>query len=350
MVQMRRRDLFTLLGHAAVAWPLAARAAPAGEAGGPRGDTIVRAQQPERLRQIAMLSGLAASDPEARSRVAGFQQGLKELGWIVGRNLNIEFRWSSGGPVEIQAAARELIERKPELIVGMTTPAVDALVKQTSVVPIVFAAIVDPVGRGLVSSMARPGGNVTGILNFEFSMGGKWLETLKQIAPAVRRVALLFNPEAAPFAPSFLRVIESSASSFAIEPTAAALRNPVQLERTVTEFAATPGGGLIVLPDAFTVGHRDLIIALAARHRLPAVYPLRAFAVSGGLVSDSGDPSDIFRRTAFYVDRILKGAKPGDLPVQTPNKFELVINLKTAKALGLDVPPTLLARADEVIE
>jgi len=198
--------------------------------------------------------------------------------------------------------------------------------------------------------MARPGGNVTGILNFEFSMGGKWLETLKQIAPAVRRVALLFNPEAAPFAPSFLRVVESSASSLAIEPTTAALRDAAHLERTVTDFATKPGGGLIVLPDMFTVGHRDLIIALAARHKLPAVYPLRAFAVSGGLVSDSGDPSDIFRRTAFYVDRILKGAKPGDLPVQAPTKYELVINLKTAKALGIEVPPTLLARADEVIE
>jgi putative ABC transport system substrate-binding protein len=328
-----RREFVSLLGGAAAGWPLAAQA-----------------QQPERVRQIAMLSGLAASDPEAQARVTAFQQGLKELGWIVGRNLHVEFRWISGGPGEMQAAARELVERQPELIVGMTTPAVDALVKETKTTPIVFAAIVDPVGRGFVSNMARPGGNVTGILNFEFSMGGKWLETLKQIAPAVRRVALLFNPEAAPFAPSFVRVVESSASSLAIEPTAAALSDAAHLERAIIDFAAKPGGGLIVLPDMFTVGHRDLIIALAARHRLPAVYPLRAFAVSGGLVSDSGDPSDIFRRTASYVDRILKGTKPGDLPVQTPNKFELVINLKTAKALGLDVPATLLARADEVIE
>jgi putative ABC transport system substrate-binding protein len=332
--QWKRRQVITLLGGAAVVWPVAGSA-----------------QQPERMRQIAMLSGLAASDPEAHARIAAFQHGLKELGWVVGRNLHVEFRWSTGGgPGEMEAAAKELVERKPELIVGMTTPAVDALVKATRTVPIIFGAIVDPVGRGYVSNMGRPGGNVTGILNFEFSMGGKWLETLKHIAPTVRRVAVLFNPQAAPFAPSFLRVVETSASSFAVEPMPVALRDEVQLERAVADFATKPDGGLIILPDMFTVAHRDLIIALAARHRLPAVYPLRAFAVSGGLISDSGDPSDIFRRTASYVDRILKGAKPGDLPVQTPNKFELVINLQTAKALGLEMPPPLLARADEVIE
>jgi len=214
----------------------------------------------------------------------------------------------------------------------------------------VFAGIVDPVGRGFVSSMARPGGNVTGILNFEFSMGGKWLETLKQVAPAVQRVALLFNPATAPFAASFVRVIEGSATSFAVEPTTAPVYDTAQLERAVIDLAAKPDGGLIVLPDVFTMGHRDLIIALAARHRVPAVYPLRAFAMSGGLISDSGDTSDILRRTASYVDRILKGAKPGDLPVQSPTKFELVINLKTAKSLGLEIPPMLFARADEVIE
>jgi putative ABC transport system substrate-binding protein len=212
------------------------------------------------------------------------------------------------------------------------------------------SGIVDPVGRGFIPNMPRPGGNITGILNFEFSMGGKWLETLKQVAPLVRRVALLFNPETAPFAASFVQVIEGSAESFAVEPIAAPARDAAQLERAVVDFAAKPGGGLIVLPDMFTVGHRGLIIALAARYHLPAVYPLRAFAESGGLISDSGDPIDIFRRAASYVDRILKGANPGDLPVQTPTKFELVINLKTAKTLGLDVPPTLLARADEVIE
>jgi putative tryptophan/tyrosine transport system substrate-binding protein len=329
--QLHRRDFITLLGGAA-AWPVAARG-----------------QQAEPIRRIAMLSGLAASDPEAQARVTAFQQGLKELGWNVGRNLQIDFRWSIGDPAEMQSVAKELLERKPELIIGMTTPAVTALVQETKTVPIVFGGIVDPVGSGFVSNMARPGGNVTGILNFEFSMGGKWLETLKQVAPKVRRVALLFNPGAAPFAPSFVRVIEGSAASFAVEPVAAPAHDSAQLERTIADLAAKPASGLIVLPDMFTVGHRDLIISLAARHRLPAVYPLRAFAVSGGLLSDSGDTIDIFRRTASYVDRILRGAKPGDLPVQSPTKFELVINLKTAKALGLEIPPMLLARADEVI-
>ena len=302
------------------------------------------------MRRIAMLSGLAANDSEAQARVAAFQQGLKELGWREGRNLHIDFRWSTGDATEMPTFAKELVELKPDLIVGMTTPAVAALVQETKTIPIVFASIVDPVGRGFISNMARPGGNVTGILNFEFSMGGKWLETLKLVAPAVKRVAILFNPEAAPFATSFVRVIEVSALSIAVEPIAVAVHDDAELERTVADFAAKPAGGLIVLPDVFTVGHRDLIIALAARHRLPAVYPLRAFAISGGLISDSGDPNDIFRRTASYVDRILKGAKPGDLPVQAPTKYELVINLKTAKALGIDMPATLLARADEVIE
>ena len=333
MFDMIRREFITLLGGAVAAWPLA-----------------TNAQQPERMRRIAMLSGFAATDPEAQGRVAGFQHGLKELGWTAGRNLHIDFRWDTGDATEMRTFATELVELKPDLIVGMTTPAVAALVQETKTIPIVFASIVDPLGRGFISNMARPGGNVTGILNFEFSMGGKWLETLKQVAPAVRRVAILFNPDTAPFAASFVRVIEASAPSFAVDPIATAVRDDAELERSVADFAAKPAGGLIVLPDGFTVGHRDLIIALAARYRLPAVYPLRAFAVSGGLISDSGDPIDILRRTASYIDRILKGAKPGDLPVQTPTKFELVINLKTAKALGLEVPPMLLARADEVIE
>jgi putative ABC transport system substrate-binding protein len=331
--ELKRREFITLLGGATAAWPLAAHA-----------------QQPEHIRRIAMLSGLAASDPEAQARMAAFHQGLKETGWIPGRSLHIDFRWSSGESADTTTLARELVELKPELIVGMTTPAVAALVRETNTIPIVFAGIVDPVGRGFVSTMARPGGNVTGILNFEFSMGGKWLETLKQVAPAVRRVALLFNPETAPFAASFVRVVESSAASFAIETIAAPVHDTAQIEQAVLDLDAKPDGGLIVLPDVFTVGHRDLIIALAARHRVPAVYPLRAFPMSGGLISDSGDTSDILRRSASYVDRILKGAKPGDLPVQTPTKFELVINLKTARSLGLEIPPMLLARADEAIE
>jgi putative ABC transport system substrate-binding protein len=332
---VKRREFITLVGGVA-AWLLA-----------PHGAI---AEPSDRLRRIAMLSGFAATDPEAQARVAALQQGLKELGWAEGRNISIDFRWGTGERDQMRAFARELIDLKPEVILGMTTPAVTALVQETKTIPILFVNIVDPLGRGFISNMARPGGNVTGFLNFEFSMGGKWLETLKQIAPAVRRVALLFNPHTAPYASSFMRVAEAAAPSFGIEPISAGVHDDTQLERTVADFGATPTGGLIILPDAFTVGHRDLIIALAARFRLPAIYPLRVFATSGGLVSDGGDSIDIFRRAASYVDRILKGANPGDLPVQAPTKFELVINLKTANALGLSVPPMLLARADEVIE
>jgi putative ABC transport system substrate-binding protein len=278
------------------------------------------------------------------------QQGLKELGWTEGRNVSIEFRWGTGEAEQMRKFARELVDFKPDLILGMTTPAVNALVQETNTIPILFANIVDPLGRGFISNMARPGGNVTGFLNFEFSMGGKWLETLKQIAPAIKRVALLYNPDTAPYAGSFIRVAKAAASSFGIEPIASEAHDDSELERNVADFAAKPAGGLVILPDTFTTGHRDLIVALAARHRLPAVYPLRVFAASGGLISDGGDPIDIFRRAASYVDRILKGANPSDLPVQAPTKFELVINLKTAKALGLEVSPMLLARADEVIE
>jgi putative tryptophan/tyrosine transport system substrate-binding protein len=229
---MRRRDFITLVGSAAAAFSVS-------------GPFAAHAQQPERVRRIAMLSGFAASDPEAQARVAAFQQGLKELGWTEGRNLHIDFRWSTGDAAETRTVAKELVELKPDLIVGMTTPAVAALVEETKTIPIVFASIVDPLGRGFISNMARPGGNVTGILNFEFSMGGKWLETLKQVAPAVRRVALLFNPDTAPFAASFMRVIEVSAPSFAVEPIAAAVHDDAELERTVADFAAKPAGGLI---------------------------------------------------------------------------------------------------------
>ena len=331
-----KRRAFVMLLSGVGAWLLAPCAA--------------TAQPSDRIRRIAMLGGFAANDPEAQRRVAAFQQGLKELGWTESRNVSIEFRWGTGAAPQMRKFARELIDLKPDLIVGMTTPAVAALVQETNIIPILFVNIVDPLGRGFVSNMAQPGGNVTGFLNFEFSMGGKWLETLKQMAPAVKRAALLFNPDTAPFAGSFVRVIEDAAPSFGIEPIATVAHDDRELERTVADFAAKPAGGLIILPDSFTTGHRDLIVVLAARYRLPAVYPLRVFAASGGLISDGVDPTDIFRRAASYVDRILKGTNPGDLPLQAPTKFELVINLKTANALGLTVPPMLLARADEVIE
>jgi ABC-type uncharacterized transport system substrate-binding protein len=328
---MRRREFITLLGGAAE-WPLGARA------------------QSERMRRIAMLSGIAAVDPEGQARLAAFQQGLKELGWTTGRNLRIDLRASTGDAVEMRTLAKELAELKPDLMVGVTTPAVAALVQETKTIPIIFVGVVDPVGGGFVASLARPGGNVTGFLNFEFSLVGKWLGTLKQVVPTTRRIAILFNPNFAPFAKSFIQVAEVAAPSLGIEQIPAAVHDNVELERTVADIASKPGGGLIVLPDVFTVGHRDLIIALAARYRLPAIYPLRRFTEIGGLMSYGADQPDNSRRAASYVDRILKGANPGDLPVQVPTKYELVINLRTARALGLEVSLHLQQLADEVIE
>ncbi len=312
--------------------------------------SVARAQPSERTRRIALLSGFAASDPEAQVRVAAFRQGLEELGWTEGRNVRIDFRWGTDSADRMRAFAKELVALKPDMIVGVTTPAVAALLQETRTIPIVFVQVVDPLGRGFISNLARPGGNITGFVNFEFSMGGKWLETLKQIAPRITRVALLFNPDTAPFAGSFVHVVEAVAPSFSAAAVAAPVRDDAELERTVAAFAAKPDGGLIIVPDLFIASHRQKVVALAARHRLPAVYPFRYFAASGGLISDGVDTVDLFRRSASYVDRILKGASPGELPVQTPSKFELVINLKTAKALGIEVSPMLLARADEVIE
>jgi putative ABC transport system substrate-binding protein len=278
---MKRREFITLLGGAAAAWPLAARA-----------------QQSARLPTIGFLG---APTPSAwRHYVPAFVRRLNELGWIEGRTAAIEYRWAEGRTERFTEIANEFARLKVDVIVTSGTT-VGAVKQVTSVIPIVFAVVTDPLGRGFVSNMARPGGNVTGFLNFEFSMGGKWLETLKQIAPAVKRAALLFNPDTAPFAGSFVRVIEDAAPSFGIEPIATVAHDDGELERNVAGFAAKPAGGLIILPDSFTTGHRDLIVALAARYRLPAVYPLRVFAASGGLISDGVDPTDIFRRAASYV-------------------------------------------------
>jgi putative ABC transport system substrate-binding protein len=266
------------------------------------------------------------------------------------RNVRLEYRWAGADPEHMHAYATELVALAPDLILANTTPVVAALQHATRTIPIVFVNVVDPVGPGFVANLARPGGNITGFLIFEFSMGGKWLETLKQVAPRVKRVAMIFNPQTAPFGESFVRVVEAAAPAFAVETVSAKVRDNAELESAVASFAGEPDGGLIVLPDIFTTSHRDTIVTLAARHHLPAIYPFRYFAASGGLVSDGVDGTDLFRRSASYVDRILKGEKPADLPVQAPAKFELVINLKTAKALGLEVPPMLLALADEVIE
>jgi putative tryptophan/tyrosine transport system substrate-binding protein len=330
---IRRRDFITLLGGAAAAWPLAARA-----------------QRTERVRRIGMLQPLAADDPEAQLRVSAVNGRLKELGWTDGSNVRIDYRWTSGNTALMRTQAADLVSLTPDVILGASTPVVAALRAETSTIPIVFVQVIDPVAAGFVTSLARPGGNVTGITNFEFTVGGKWLETLKEISPRLVRVAVLYNPKTAPYAGSLLRSIGSAAPSFAVEPTDTPVANAAEIERAIDSFAQTSNSGLLVLPDSTTLLHRDLIIARAAHHRLPAIYPFRYFAINGGLVSYGTDAADTHRQAVSYVDRILRGTKPEDLPVQAPIKFELIVNLKTAKALGLEVPPTLLARADEVIE
>ena len=330
---MKRREFITLLGGATAAWPIAALA-----------------QQTERVRRVGMLQPLAASDPEAQLRLSTVRQRLEELGWRDGHNVRIDYRWASADAVRIRALAAELVNLKPDAILGASTPVVAALRAETSTIPIVFVQVIDPVAAGFVTSLARPGGNLTGITNFEFTVGGKWLETLKEMSPQLARVAVLYNPKTAPYAPSLLRSVEAAAPSFAMEAIDTPTQDPAETERAINAFAQKPNSGLLVLPDASTLLDRDLIIARAAQHRLPAVYPFRYFAVNGGLVSYGTDAADTHRQAVSYVDRILRGTKPEELPVQAPNKFELVINIKTAKALGLDIPPTLLARADEVIE
>jgi ABC-type uncharacterized transport system substrate-binding protein len=330
---MNRREFITLLGGAAAAWPFAARA-----------------QQPERMRRIGVLQPINESDPEAQRRIAALVQGLQKLGWTEGANLVIDYRWAGGDSERIRRYATELVGLKPDVIVGASTPVVVAVRAETRTIPILFVQVIDPVASGFVSSLARPGGNVTGITNFEFTMGGKWLEILKEISPQLARVAVLYNPKTAPYAGVLLRSIITAAPSFAIEPTDTAIQDAAEIERAIDAFAQKSNGGLLVLPDASTLVHRDLIIARAAQHRLPAVYPFRYFAVSGGLVSYGTDAADVHRQIASYVDRILRSTKPEELPVQAPNKFELVINQRTATALGLEVPAKLLALADEVIE
>jgi putative tryptophan/tyrosine transport system substrate-binding protein len=333
MADMRRREFITLVAGAAAAWPLAARAQHSGE----------------RVRRITALMSMTADDPEAQPRVAAFESGLRELGWLDGRNLRIEYRWVSDGDL-LRRNAAELARVPPDLILATSTPVMAALQEQGLSVPIMFVQVTDPVGQGLVPNLARPGGHITGFTNFEFSIGTKWLEVLKQIAPRVTRVALTYNPETAPYADLFQRPVEAAAPGFTVMPMTIAARSAPELERAFDAFARTPNGGLLVLPDVTNLIHRDQIIALAARHRLPAVYPYRYYAASGGLLSYGSEQADVFRRAASYVDRIFKGTSPGELPVQAPTKYELVINLKTANALGLEVPPTLIARADEVIE
>jgi putative ABC transport system substrate-binding protein len=328
---MRRREFITLLGGTA-AWPLA-----------------VRAQQRERMRRIGVLMSFGANDPEAQSRAAAFENGLRQLGWVRGHNLGIEYRWADN-PDVLRTYATELVGMAPDLILVNSTPAIAALQEQRQAVPIVFTQVTDPVGEGLVLNLAHPGGHVTGFTSFEFSIGTKWLQMLKEVAPRVMRVALVFNPETAPFAELFWRPVEAVAPSFAIVAISAGAPTFADLERMVDKFAREPNGSLMVLPDVSTLNYREALIGLAARHRLPTVYPFRIFAANGGLLSYGTDVNDVFRRVASYVDRVLKGADPGELPIQSPNKYELVINLKTANALDIQVSDRLLALANEVIE
>jgi len=331
---VKRREFITLLGGTAAAWPLAARA-----------------QQPNRGRRIGVLMGYAETDPDAQGWYTTFREALQKLGWTEGRDTQIDTRWATPGDTDaMQRLAKELVALQPDVILSSTTPPTTALLQQTRTIPIVFAVVSDPIGSGFVSSFPRPGGTVTGFTNIEPTMAGKWLELLKEIAPHVARVAFLFNPATAPYAEDYLGPFKAAAASLALEAIGAPVRDTLELESAIAAQARAPNGGLVVMNDSFLVAHRAEITSLAARYRLPAIYPFRSFVELGGLLFYGNDLIDSFRRAATYADRILKGEKPSELPVQAPVKFELVINRKTAKALGLTIPQTLLATTNEVIE
>ena len=329
---MKRREFITLMGGAAAAWPLAARA-----------------QQRERMRRIGVLMNTAADDPNSPAYIAALSQGLQEAGWSIGRNVKIDYRWSAGEPNRARRYAAELLALAPDVILAGSSPATAALQQATDRVPIVFVTVIDPVGAGFVQSLARPAGNITGFLLFEYGISGKWLELLKELAPRVTRVAVL-RDTAISAGVGQLGAIQSVAPQLGVELHPLGLRNAGEIEAGITGFAREANGGLIVTGSGLATLHRDLIVTLANRHKLPAVYIRRIFVTDGGLISYGPDFVDQYRRAAAYIDRILRGEQPADLPVQAPTRYELVINLKTAKTLGIEVPPTLLARADEVVE
>jgi putative ABC transport system substrate-binding protein len=332
--KMRRRDFITLLGGAAVAWPLAARG-----------------QQGERVHRVGVLMSASENDKGYQAFLATFRDELGKLGWVEDRNIRVDYRWSALDAQSRQRSAKELIALQPDLMLAQSTPTAAALVQQTSTIPIIFFSVGDPVGEGFIASLSRPGRNVTGFINMEASMSGKWLELLKEVAPHVRNVAILFNPATAPGGGSYyLNPFNAAVRSFGLEATAAPVHNTSEIAPVIAAQALKPNNGLVVMSDVFPLVHRVEIITLAAHYRLPAIYPYREFVDAGGLLSYGNDLRDNYRRAAAYADRILRGEKPSELPVQVPVKFELVINLKAAKALGLDVPATLLARADGVIE
>jgi putative ABC transport system substrate-binding protein len=330
---MRRRDFITLLGGAASAWPVTARA-----------------QQATRMRRVGVLVSTREDDAEGRRRVDLLLRGLRELGWTEGRNINFVYRWAGGDPARAKADAAELVSEKPDVIIANSTMALAAVRNETSTIPIVFLVVGDPIGQGFVSSLAHPGGNITGFTAFEFATSAKWLELIKEIVPETRRVAFIFHPASGSYSDKFVREIAPIASSSGIELLVSPTSDAAEIDHALAAVSGEPKGGLIVSPDGFTTSNRGRIISLAARYHLPAIYPYRYFAADGGLLSYGHDNNEPWQRAPSYVDKILRGANPADLPIQQPTKFELVINLNTAKALGLTIPPQLLDRADELIE
>lgn len=332
-VSLRRRQFITALTSAAAAWPLAAHA-----------------YEPDRIRRIGFLTaGLSETDPESLARIGVFRQALRDLGWVEGRNIRIDYRYADGDAMRAAKVAKELIDAQPDVVFAQGTPAATAVRQCTLSIPIVFVQVPDPIAAGFATNLARPEGNITGFPNFEFSLGGKWLQTIKECAPAVNRIAVVFDP-ANPSWTAYVRAIEPAAPSVGVQLTPTGVRDAADIENALNAFAVEPNGALVVVPSPSTISHRERIIAMAARRRLPAIYPYRYLAVAGGLVSYGVDLPDIYRRAARYVDRILKGQRPADLPIQPPEKFELVINLRTAKVLGLTISPELLSRANDVIE
>jgi putative tryptophan/tyrosine transport system substrate-binding protein len=330
---MQRRDFIALLGSTAAAWPL-----------------MTRAQGAERTRRIGVLMGYAENDPEAQTRFAAFKQELLALGWDERRNLQIDLRWASGDSNSASRFAKELVALHPDVILSNTTPVTTAVRQETKTIPIVFVVVSDPVGAGFVESLPRPGGNITGFINLEPTIGGKWLDLLKDVAPRLARVAVMYNPQTAPYTEIYLRSLEAAGKKFGVQPFLTPVQSEADIEKVISGLGREPDSGLIAMTDSFTTVHRKAIIELAIRHKVPFMYYISVVPREGGLISYGIDLTNEFRRSASYVDRILRGAKPGALPVQLPTKFELVINLKTAKALGLTVPKPLLTGADEVIE
>ena len=330
---MQRRKFITLLGGATVAWPLAAHT-----------------QQPEQIRVIGVFIPYAESDPARATNLSALRQVLQQLGWTEGRNVRFEYRWPTSDADLTRQLAKELVDLRPDVILTDTTPVTAAAIRETRTIPIIFVQVGDPVGSGFVAGFPRPGGNATGFNNLPLTITSKWLELLKEIAPRTVRVMLLFHPPTAPYAQRFFDPFKMAASSIGVEAITSPVHDTSEIEAVIAAFAREPGGGLVVLPSNFMLTHRDLVIALAARHRLPAVYAFRHYAESGGLISYGSVVADAYRQAATYIDHILRGAKPADLPVQTPVKYELLVNLKTAKAMGLAIPESFLARADEVIE